>query len=105
LLPAPRPGRPLRAPRLAPYVPYLEQRLADGVCNAHKRYLEIAKRGYPGKETMVRAFVQPFREARRAQATVRFETAPGEQAQVDWGHFGTIEHRRRAQRLCDDSPA
>jgi transposase len=99
LLPAPRPARPPRVSRLAPYVPYLEQRLADGVCNAHKLYLEIAKRGYPGKETMVRAFVQPFREARRAQATVRFETAPGEQAQVDWGHFGTIEHRGRAQRL------
>lgn len=99
LLPAPRPARPRRASRLAPYVPYLEQRLADGVCNAHKLYLEIAKRGYPGKETMVRAFVQPFREARRAQATVRFETAPGEQAQVDWGHFGTIEHRGRTHRL------
>jgi hypothetical protein len=48
---------------------------------------------------MVRAFVQPFREARRAQATVRFETAPGEQAQVDWAHFGTIAHQGRQQRL------
>ena len=99
LLPAPRSARPPRATKLAPYVPYLEQRLADGVLNAHKLYLEIAKRGYGGKETMVRAFVQPFRAARRAQATVRFETEPGEQAQVDWGHFGTIEHRGRAQRL------
>jgi transposase len=99
LLPAPRPARPQRATKLSPYVPYLEQRLADGVLNAHKLYGEIARRGYAGKETMVRAFVQPFREARRAKATVRFETEAGEQAQVDWGHFGTIEHRGRAQRL------
>ena len=99
LLPAPRPARPRRASKLAPYVPYLERRLADGVLNAHKLYLEIAGQGYAGKETLVRTFVQPFRAARRAQATVRFETEPGEQAQVDWAHFGTIEHRGRAQRL------
>jgi hypothetical protein len=30
---------------------------------------------------------------------VRFETAPGEQAQVDWAHFGTIEHRGRMRPL------
>ncbi len=99
LLPAPRPARPPRASKLDPYVPYLEQRLADGVFNARKLYLELRQRGYPGKETMVRAFVQPLREARRAKATVRFETAPGEQAQVDWGHFGTIEQHGRQRRL------
>ena len=99
LLPAPRPARPPRASKLGPYVPYLEQRLADGVFNARKLYLELRQRGYPGKETMVRAFVQPLREARRAKATMRFETAPGEQAQVDWGHFGTIEHHGRQRRL------
>jgi hypothetical protein len=43
--------------------------------------------------------VQPYREARRQEATVRFETAPGEQAQVDWAHFGYIEHRGRRRRL------
>ncbi len=33
------------------------------------------------------------------EATVRFETEPGEQAQVDWAHFGFIEHRGRRRRL------
>jgi hypothetical protein len=32
-------------------------------------------------------------------ATVRFETEPGEQAQVDWAHFGFIEHHGRRRRL------
>jgi hypothetical protein len=47
----------------------------------------------------VRRFVQPFREARRRQATVRFETPPGQQGQVDWGSFGLIEHQGRQRRL------
>jgi len=33
------------------------------------------------------------------KATMRFETAPGEQAQVDWGCFGFIEHQGRRRRL------
>ncbi len=30
---------------------------------------------------------------------MRYETDPGEQAQVDWGHFGFIEHNGRRHRL------
>jgi hypothetical protein len=30
---------------------------------------------------------------------VRYETAPGEQAQADWAHFGLIEHRGHQRRL------
>ena len=41
----------------------------------------------------------PFRTLRQTQATVRFETEPGEQAQVDWGHFGYINHRGHQRRL------
>ena len=93
-----RPARP-RASKLDPYTPYLKQRLADGVFNAQKLFHEIAAQGYPGQRGLVRTFVQPFRQARAAQATVRFETAPGEQAQVDWGHFGSIEHRGRLRTL------
>lgn len=62
-------------------------------------YTEIKLRGYTGSETQVRAWVHPLREARLSQATVRFETEPGQQAQVDWGHFGTIHHQGRQKRL------
>ena len=30
---------------------------------------------------------------------MRFATPPGQQGQVDWGHFGTIWHEGRHQRL------
>ena len=45
---------------------------------------EIRAKGYEGKSTILREFVQPYREAPKKQATVRFETIPGRQAQVDW---------------------
>lgn len=98
LLPAPRVRQP-RSQKITPYLPYLEQRVVDGVLNARKLYQEIQARGYPGKETQVRAAVARLRPARPPVATVRFETEPGEQAQVDWGHFGEIMHQGRQRRL------
>jgi hypothetical protein len=47
----------------------------------------------------VRDFVATLRPPRPSAATVRFETEPGEQAQVDWACFGTIQHQGRQHRL------
>lgn len=85
--------------KIDPFAPYLERRINDGVLNARKLFREIVAQGYPGGERQVRYFVQPFREARRSEATVRFETEPGQQAQVDWGYFGSIQHEGRQRRL------
>jgi len=93
--------RQARSSKLDAFVPYLEKRINAGVYNATKLYQEIVAQGYSGKERLVRAFVQPRREAHQqaAEATVRFETAPGEQAQVDWGHFGSLIHQGRQRKL------
>lgn len=88
-----------RAHKLDPFVRYLEERLAEGVFNSKKLLDEIRKQGYQGGWSQLRAFVHPYRETRPREATVRFETEPGEQAQVDWAHFGYIEHYRRRRRL------
>jgi transposase len=100
LKPAPtlRHPRKRRARKLDPYLPYLEQRIQDGVLNAEKLFTEIQAQGYPGGRSQVKAFVQPFRQ-RQPAVTVRFETAPGEQAQVDWGHFGFVAQDGRQRRL------
>lgn len=81
------------------FVPYLGERIEAGVLNARKLYHEIRDLGYRGKETQVRSFVQPYRQQRQSQATVRFETEPGRQAQVDWAHFGYIKHHGKRRRL------
>lgn len=96
--PAPRP-RQVRCRKIDPYVPYLAARVDAGVLNARKLYQEIREMGYPGKETQVRSWVQPYREQQQSQAVMRFETEPGQQAQVDWAHFGYIEHHGKRRRL------
>jgi transposase len=85
--------------KLDPYRAYLERRIGEGVLNAQKLYQELLSQGYTGKARSVRRYVEPWRAARQRQATVRFETEPGQQAQVDWGSFGTIEHEGRQRRL------
>ncbi len=91
--------RKARASKLDPFVPYLERRIAEGVLNCNKLWEEIRLQGYEGGKSLLKSFVQPYRAARRVEATVRFETEPGEQAQVDWGSFGFIEHHGRRRRL------
>ncbi len=85
--------------KIDPYVPYLLGRITIGVLNARKLYQEIRELGYEGKETQVRRFVQPYRPRRQSVATVRFETEPGKQAQVDWGYFGYTVHNGKRRRL------
>jgi len=98
LVPA-RPQRTRRRHRLGPYVEYLRKRIEQGVLNASKLYDEIKAQGYEGCPGHVRDFVAPLRPPRPSAATVRFETEPGEQAQVDWACFGTLEHQGQQRRL------
>ena len=90
LLPGYRP-RPTKPSLLEPFTSYLEQRLAAGVWNAVVLLRELRERGYQGGYTILKDYLQPKREEAGAVAVRRFETPPGKQAQVDWGHLGTIE--------------
>jgi transposase len=80
----PRPGR---ATKLDPYTPYVNERLGDGVDNCVVLLRELRQRGYTGGITMLKAFVHPYRARTKPTTTMRFETAPAEQAQVDFGYF------------------
>ncbi len=51
-------------------------------------------RGYEGGCSQLKQAVTPWREEGRERAFVPFETGPGEQSQVDWGHFGKWGGRR-----------
>ena len=87
----PRPPRPAK---LAPYMICIRQRLQDGVWNCATLLRELRSRGYPGGSTRLRQFVHPLRLQAREVATCRFETAPGEQAQVAWASFGGFQGQR-----------
>jgi transposase len=89
---APSYGPRTRRPRqLDAYEEYIDQRLAGGVWNAVVLLRELKDRGYTGGYTALKDYLQPRREAAKAVAVRRFETAPGHQAQVDWLHMGARE--------------
>lgn len=90
---------PTRPGKLDPFVAYLERRLQAGVTNAAKLFREIQAQGYTGKYTRVKDWLHTRRPRQSPLAVTRFETAPGEQAQVDFASFGTIEHLGRQHRL------
>lgn len=50
----------------------------------------VKARGFTGSVRQVRRYVRKVRPARRHEAFLRLQTLPGEQAQVDWGHFGKL---------------
>ncbi len=84
----PRPARPRK---LEPFAPFVRQRMSEGVRNGVVLMRELRARGYGGGYTTLKTFVQPLRPPKTERATMRFETMPGEQAQVDWGRFAFID--------------
>ena len=52
-------------------------------CTASSIYHFILKKGYKGKETILRDYVRSIKVEGQQKATIRFETNPGLQAQVD----------------------
>ena len=62
------------------------------------QYLE--KDGFNGKITIVRDYLRQLRGKRKQRiAYTRFESAPGEQMQVDWGHFGSLPYGDTRRKL------
>ncbi len=84
---APARSRPPADSKLDPFKPAVDRLLAEGVWNAVVVWNEIKAQGYTGKLTILREYIEPKRVLRASKATVRFETAPGEQLQSDWGEI------------------
>ena len=55
--------------------------------------------GYEGSYTILAYYMRPRRCSRQPRATVRFDTGPVEQAQVDWGSFTYVDQEGRQRRL------
>ena len=83
----PRPAQPTR---LAPFEPYLRERVRAFPTLTGQRLLrEIRERGYLGGYTAVTDFLRAVRPATVSAFERRFETPPGRQAQVDFAYFRT----------------
>lgn len=62
-------------------------------CTAMAAYKFICKKGYTGKYSIVADFVKHHKDNEIKKATIRFETNPGLQAQVDWKEDMTLVNR------------
>jgi len=79
-LPRPRP--------IDPHLKYLQARLnAYPGLTAQRLHREIGERGYAGSYSVVRDTVRSIRPPSERPFAVRFETAAGEQAQMDFAQF------------------
>jgi transposase len=77
-------------PKLGPFEPYLRERIAaagEARIPAVVLAREIRERGYRGSDRQVMRLVRSLRPRPVEEPLVRFETAPGEQMQVDWVEF------------------
>lgn len=71
--------------KLAPYTPIIDARLAAyPELSAVRLFAECKAAGYTGSLTQLKAYVRQVRPRPEPAPIIRFETAPGHQAQVDF---------------------
>ncbi len=94
-------GKRASRPTLAdPFIPFIVETLEKypRLC-ASRLYAMVKERGYAGGPDHFRTVVARYRPRRPAEAFLRLLTLPGEEAQVDWGHFGTLTIGSAERRL------
>lgn len=93
-------GRAQRASMIEAYLPFIGETLERYPrLPASRLYEMVRQRGYPGRPDHFRHLVALHRPRLPAEAYLRLRTLPGEQAQMDWGHFGTITIGRAKRAL------
>lgn len=96
----PKVERPRRPARLDPFVPFVVETLEQyPKLTASRLYAMVRERGYTGGPDHFRHLIAHYRPRPQPEAYLRLRTLPGEQAQVDWGHFGKLTIGRAERTL------
>ena len=97
---APAPEKRRRSSMIDPFLPFVRQTLAAWPkLPASRLYRMAVERGYRGCESHFRRMIAPERPRPVAEAYLRLKALPGEQAQVDWAHFGKVRIGRAERPL------
>jgi transposase len=97
---APVPSSPLRPSRIDVYRPFILETLAKfPTLTAARLYVMVGQRGCVGSGEHFRHLIAAMRPRPSAEAYLRLRTLPGEQAQVDWAHFGHLQIGRARRPL------
>ena len=94
--------RKKRISKLNDYKPFILECLEKDPTVCAPVILEkIKHQGYLGGATILRDYLKENRgRVKVKKAFVRLEAKPGEEIQIDWGHFGSIEYGNTKRKLC-----
>lgn len=82
------------------YLPFILETLKKYPrLTASRLYAMVCERGYSGRSDHFRHLIALQRPLPAAEAYLRLRTLPGEQAQVDWGHFSHVTIGRAKRPL------
>ncbi len=96
----PRLGPSPRPSQVDAYLPFIRQTLDTfPTLTASRLYAMVRERGYRGRPDHFRHLIACHRPRPKAEAYLRLRSLPGEQAQVDWGHFGHLAIGRARRPL------
>lgn len=96
----PKMVRSTRSSILDPYLPFVIETLEQfPKLTAARLYAMVRERGYTGGPDHFRHLIARHRPRPQPEAYLRLRTLPGEQGQVDWGHFGQITIGRAQRAL------
>lgn len=94
------PARPQRPARIDAFLPFILDELRRYPrLLASRLYQMCRERGYRGSGEHFRHMIARHRPPRVVEAFLRTHVLPGEHAQVDWAHFGTITIGRAVRPL------
>jgi transposase len=89
-----------RPSRIDTYLPFIRQTLEKfPSLTASRLYTMVRERGYRGGPDHFRHLISLHRPRSSHEAYLRLATLPGEQGQVDWGHFGHLDIGRARRPL------
>jgi transposase len=87
----PAPSLALRACKVDGYRDWIRDMLAKyPKIKASRLFSMVQERGYEGGVSRLREFVRSARPRPQPEAFLRLTKLPGEEAQVDWGHFKSV---------------
>jgi transposase len=89
-----------RPSMIDPYLPFIRETLERFPKLRAGRLLQMVQaRGYTGQCSRFREVIAAIRPRPKVEAFLRLRVLPGEQGQVDWGHFGKIQVGKAERNL------
>ncbi len=91
----------IRSSKLDPYQDRIKAFLdQDPDVKAPVVLQRIGEEGFDGKITILRDYLRKLRGHKTLRTPfIRFESPPGKQLQIDWGHFGTLRYNDTVRKL------